>query len=484
MSSHISNERPAPDQVLTDIAEYVLDYEVRSDLAYSTARACLIDTLGCGLEALEYPACTRLLGPVVPGTQVPHGARVPGTAYQLDPVQAAFNIGAMVRWLDFNDTWLAAEWGHPSDNLGGILATADWLSRTAVAAGGIPLPMRDVLTAMIKAHEIQGCIALENSFNKVGLDHVVLVKVASTAVVCQLLSLTREQTINALSLAWVDGQSLRTYRHAPNTGSRKSWAAGDATSRAVRLALMARVGEMGYPSVLTAKTWGFYDVSFKGQELRFQRPYRSYVMENVLFKISFPAEFHAQTAVEAAMTLRGRLDQLGKTAKDIRGITIKTHEACLRIIDKKGPLANPADRDHCVQYMIAIPLLFGRLTAADYEDSVALDPRIDALRAKVECVEEPRFTTDYHDPEKRSIANSLRMELNDGAVIEETVEYPIGHRRRRNEGMPLLVEKFKTNLRRRFDEDQQKRILDVSLDPERLDAMPVNEYVDLYIPKG
>ncbi len=484
MSSHISNERPAPDQVLTDIAEYVLDYEVRSDLAYSTARACLIDTLGCGLEALEYPACTRLLGPVVPGTQVPHGARVPGTAYQLDPVQAAFNIGAMVRWLDFNDTWLAAEWGHPSDNLGGILATADWLSRTAVAAGGIPLPMRDVLAAMIKAHEIQGCIALENSFNKVGLDHVVLVKVASTAVVCQLLSLTREQTINALSLAWVDGQSLRTYRHAPNTGSRKSWAAGDATSRAVRLALMARVGEMGYPSVLTAKTWGFYDVSFKGQELRFQRPYRSYVMENVLFKISFPAEFHAQTAVEAAMTLRGRLDQLGKTAEDIRGITIKTHEACLRIIDKKGPLANPADRDHCVQYMIAIPLLFGRLTAADYEDSVALDPRIDALRAKVECVEEPRFTTDYHDPEKRSIANSLRMELNDGAVIEETVEYPIGHRRRRNEGMPLLVEKFKTNLRRRFDEDQQKRILDVSLDPERLDAMPVNEYVDLYIPKG
>ncbi len=335
---------------------------------------------------------------------------------------------------------------------------------------------------MIKAHEIQGCIALENSFNKVGLDHVVLVKVASTAVVCQLLGLTREQTINALSLAWVDGQSLRTYRHAPNTGSRKSWAAGDATSRAVRLALMARAGEMGYPSALTAKTWGFYDVSFRGQEFKFQRPYGSYVMENVLFKISYPAEFHAQTAVEAAMKLRARLDAMGKSAADIQKITIRTHEACLRIIDKKGPLSNPADRDHCVQYMVAIPLLFGRLTAADYEDDIAADPRIDALRAKIECVEEPRFTADYHDPEKRSIANSLRVELNDGAVLEETVEYPIGHRRRREEGMPLLVEKFKTNLRRRFNEAQQQSILDASLDADRLEAMPVNEYVDLYIP--
>jgi len=482
LSSQISNERLAPDKVLTDIADYALTYEVTSDLAYSTARACLIDTLGCGLEALEYPACTKLLGPIVPGTIVPHGARVPGTQYQLDPVQAAFNIGAMIRWLDFNDTWLAAEWGHPSDNLGGILATADWLSRTAVAEGCEPLIMRSVLTAMIKAHEIQGCIALENSFNKVGLDHVVLVKVASTAVIGQLLGLSRERTVAALSLAWVDGQSLRTYRHAPNAGSRKSWAAGDATSRAVRLALMARAGEMGYPSVLTAKTWGFYDVSFRGREFRFQRNYGTYVMENVLFKISYPAEFHAQTAVEAAMTLRKRLEDAGKSSADIRSITIRTHEACLRIIDKTGPLTNPADRDHCVQYMIAIPLIFGRLTAADYEDAVAADPRIDALRVKVECVEEPAFTADYHDPEKRSIANSLRIELKDGSVLEETVEYPTGHRRRRSEGLPLLVEKFKTNLRRRYDERQQERILAVSLDPARLDAMPVNEYVDLYIP--
>jgi 2-methylcitrate dehydratase len=484
VSSHVNIERPAPDRVITDIADYALSYEVSSELAYTTARYCLIDTLGCGLEALNYPACTKLLGPIVPGTVVPHGAKVPGTGYQLDPVQAAFNIGAMIRWLDFNDTWLAAEWGHPSDNLGGILATADWISRTNIAEGRPPLTMRQVLTAMIKAHEIQGCIALENSFNKVGLDHVVLVKVASTAVVSQLLGLTRDQTIAALSLAWVDGQSLRTYRHAPNTGSRKSWAAGDATSRAVRLALMARAGEMGYPTALTAMTWGFYDVSFRGREFKFQRPYGSYVMENVLFKISYPAEFHAQTAVEAAMTLRARMDQLGKSAEDIRGITIRTHEACLRIIDKKGPLANPADRDHCVQYMIAIPLLFGRLTAADYEEAIAVDPvvgpRIDALRAKVECVEEPRFTADYHDPEKRSIANSLRMELTDGSALEETVEYPIGHRRRREEGLPLLVEKFKTNLRRRFAADRQQRILEASLDGARLESMAVNDYVDLY----
>jgi 2-methylcitrate dehydratase len=485
VSSEISNERPEPDKVLTDIADYVLQFEINSDLAYSTAQYCLMDTLGCGLEALEYPACTKLLGPIAGGTVVPNGARVPGTAYQLDPVQAAFNIGAMIRWLDFNDTWLAAEWGHPSDNLGGILATADWLSRTGLADGRPPLVMRDVLTAMIKAHEIQGCIALENSFNKVGLDHVVLVKVASTAVVSQLLGLSREQTIAALSLAWVDGQSLRTYRHAPNTGSRKSWAASDATSRAVRLALMAQAGEMGYPSVLTARTWGFYDVSFKGQPFRFQRPYGSYVMENVLFKISYPAEFHAQTAVEAAMALRVQLEKLGKTAEDIASITIRTHEACMRIIDKKGPLSNPADRDHCVQYMIAIPLLFGRLTASDYEDWIAtepvLGPRIDALRAKMECVEVPAFTRDYHDPEKRSIANSLRMELNDGTVLEDTVEYPLGHRRRRQEGMPFLVDKFKTNLRRRYAEDRQQKILDVSLNMGRLEQMPVHEYVDLYV---
>ena len=483
MSSHTSNERPAPDKVLTDIADYALDFKIDSDLAYSTARYCLMDTLGCGLEALEYPACTKLLGPIVAGTIVPNGARVPGTNFQLDPVQAAFNIGTIIRWLDFNDTWLAAEWGHPSDNLGGILATADWLAR-APAAGRPLVKIRDVLTAMIKAHEIQGCIALENSFNKVGLDHVVLVKVASTAVASQLLGLSREQTINALSLAWVDGQSLRTYRHAPNTGSRKSWAAGDATSRAVRLALMARAGEMGYPSVLTAKTWGFYDVSFRGQAFKFQRPYGSYVMENVLFKISYPAEFHAQTAVEAAMKLHHKLNQSELSSKTIKRIEIRTHEACLRIIDKKGPLSNPADRDHCVQYMVAIPLLFGRLTASDYEDTVAADPRIDALRAKIECVEEPRFTADYHDPDKRSIANSLRIELEDGTVLEETVEYPIGHRRRREEGMPLLIDKFKTNLRRRFNEAQQQQILEVSLDADRLEKMPVNEYVDLYVPQN
>ena len=481
MSTPISNERPSPDKVLVDIVDYVMHYEIQSDLAYETARNCLIDTLGCGLEALEYPACTKLLGPVVPGTIVPNGAKVPGTQFQLDPVQAAFNIGAMIRWLDFNDTWLAAEWGHPSDNLGGILAVADWLSRTAIAAGKKPLLMKQVLTAMIKAHEIQGCIALENSFNKVGLDHVLLVKVASTAVIAQMLGLTHEESIAAVSLAWIDGQSLRTYRHAPNTGSRKSWAAGDATSRAVRLALIAKTGEMGYPSALTAKTWGFYDVSFKGQEFRFQRPYGSYVMENVLFKISFPAEFHAQTAVEAAMTLHGKLQSIGKSAADIQKITIRTHEACIRIIDKTGPLNNPADRDHCIQYMIAIPLLFGRLTASDYEDRVASDPRIDALRRKMETIEVPQFTLDYHDPEKRSIANSLRLDLVDGSTQEETVEYPIGHRRRRKEGIPLLEAKFKMNLARRFPLKQQTKILEISLHQQILETLPVHEYVDLYV---
>ncbi len=482
MSAHISKVRPEPDRVLVDIVDYVTSYQIKSALAYDTARNCLIDTLGCGLEALSYPACTKLMGPLVPGTIVPNGARVPGTQFQLDPVQAAFNIGAMIRWLDFNDTWLAAEWGHPSDNLGGILATADWLSRNHVAAGRKPLAMKDVLTGMIKAHEIQGCIALENAFNKVGLDHVVLVKVASTAVVARMLGLSRDEIVNAVSLAWVDGQSLRTYRHAPNTGSRKSWAAGDATSRAVRLALIARTGEMGYPSVLSAKGWGFYDVLFKGQPFKFQRPYGSYVMENVLFKIAFPAEFHAQTAVEAAMTLHGQLAAAGRTAADIRKVTIRTHEACIRIIDKKGPLANPADRDHCIQYMVAVPLLFGRLTAGDYEDQVALDPRIDALRDRITCVEDPQFTADYHDPDKRSIANALTMELNDGTVLPEVVvQYPIGHKRRRADGIPLLVEKFKTNLARRFPLKQQQSILAVSLDQVRLEAMPVNEYVDLYV---
>jgi 2-methylcitrate dehydratase len=479
MSMHAGGERPPYDQVLVDIADYVCSYTIQSELAYTTARNCLIDTLGCGLEALEYPACTKLLGPIVPGTIVPNGAKVPGTAFQLDPVQAAFNIGAMIRWLDFNDTWLAAEWGHPSDNLGGILAVADWLSRTAV---GSLLTMRDVLTAMIKAHEIQGCLALENSFNKVGLDHVVLVKVASTAVVAQMLGLTHAQILDAVSLAWVDGQSLRTYRHAPNTGSRKSWAAGDATSRAVRLALMVRAGEMGYPSVLTAKGWGFYDVLFGGQPFHFQRSYGSYVMENVLFKISYPAEFHAQTAVEAAMTLRARLLAAGKSAEDIRAIQLRTHEACLRIIDKKGPLNNPADRDHCVQYMVAVPLIFGHLTASDYEDSFAADPRIDALREKMQCSEEPAFTADYHDPEKRSIANSLTLSLSDGSTFTETVEYPLGHRRRRGEGIPLLEAKFRTNLARRFSPQRQQAILDASLDQKRLERMPVQEYVDLYVP--
>jgi 2-methylcitrate dehydratase len=481
MSAAVSNVRPQPDQVLVDIADYVLNFHVDSALAYETARHCLIDTLGCGLEALDYPACVKLMGPVVPGAILANGAKVPGTAHQLDPVQAAFNIGAMIRWLDFNDTWLAAEWGHPSDNLGGILAVADWLSRTAVAQGRPPLTMRDVLTAMIKAHEIQGVIALENAFNKVGLDHVVLVKVATTAVVAQMLGLDRDGIINALSLAWVDGQSLRTYRHSPNTGSRKSWAAGDATSRGVRLALIAQTGEMGYPSVLSAPGWGFYDVLFKGRPFSFQRAYGSYVMEHILFKISFPAEFHSQTAVEAAMTLHDVLKSLGRSSDDIESVTIRTHEAAIRIIDKQGPLNNPADRDHCIQYMVAVPLIHGRLTAADYEDAVAADPRVDALRAKISCVEDPAFTADYHDPDKRSIANALSVTLKDGAVLPElVVEYPIGHKRRRADGIPLLIAKFRTNLARRFQQDQQDAILDASLDQARLEALSVNAYVDLY----
>lgn len=481
MSAHISNVRPPFDQVLVDIVDYVRDYKITSSLAYETARYCLLDTLGCGLQALDFPACTKLLGPIAPGLTMKNGTRVPGTSHELDPVQGAFNIGAMIRWLDFNDTWLAAEWGHPSDNLGGILAVADWLARN-----GKQLTVRDVLTSMIQAHEIQGCLALENSFNKVGLDHVVLVKVASTAVVSHLLGLTREQMLNAVSLAWVDGQSLRTYRHAPNTGSRKSWAAGDATSRAVRLALIAQTGEMGYPSALTAKTWGFYDVSFRGKEFKFQRPYGSYVMENVLFKISFPAEFHSQTAVEAAIDLHAQLAAKGLTAADIKRVTIRTHEAAIRIIDKQGPLANPADRDHCIQYMVAVPLIFGRLTAEDYEDKLALDPvwgkRIDEVRSRILCVEDPKFTADYHDPQKRSIANALTVELNEGTVLPEVVvEYPIGHRLRRGNGIPLLLEKFETNLARRFDKAQRQRILDASYDQAMLEAMPVDDYVSLYV---
>jgi 2-methylcitrate dehydratase len=476
MSSHISKSNQPYDQEIIDIVDYVQNYEIKSPVAYETAWNCFMDTLGCGLEALEYEACTKLLGPVVEGAKLENGVKVPGTKYVLDPVQGAFNIGAMIRWLDFNDTWLAAEWGHPSDNLGAILATADWLTRTTDKK----FTIKDVLTAMIKAHEIQGCIALENSFNKVGLDHVLLVKVASTAVVSQMLGLTREQTLAAVSLAWVDGQSLRTYRHFPNAGSRKSWAAGDATSRAVRLALIAKTGEMGYPSALTAKTWGFYDVSFKGNAFKFQRPYGTYVMENILFKISFPAEFHSQTAVEAAMTLHAAMFAAGKTAADIKKVTIRTHEACIRIIDKKGPLNNPADRDHCIQYMVAVPLIFGRLTARDYEEDIAADPRIDALREKIICVEDATFTTDYHDPEKRSIANALTIEFNDGSFVgEEVVEYPIGHARRRTAGIPLLIEKYKTNLARIYDVPTAEKILSLSMDYDKLIATPVDEFMDL-----
>ena len=478
MSTHVSNLRPQPDKVVTEIADYVANFRIKGEEAYNTARLCLMDTLGCGLESLEYPACTKLLGPVVAGTVVPNGARVPGTPYQLDPITAAFNIGVMIRWLDFNDTWLAAEWGHPSDNLGGILATADWLSRTRLAQGKPPLTVQDVLTAMIKAHEIQGVIALENSFNRVGLDHVVLVKVATTAVVTHMLGGTRDEIINAITNAWVDGQSLRTYRHAPNTGSRKSWAAGDATSRGVRLALMALKGEMGYPSVLTAKTWGFYDVLFRGKPFRFRRPYGSYVMENVLFKISYPAEFHAQTAVEAAIRLyplvKDRLD-------DIKRIVITTHESAIRIIDKKGPLNNPADRDHCIQYMAAVGLIKGSLTAADYEDAAAADPRIDRLRSKMTCVESKQWSRDYLDPAKRSIANAIQVFFSDGSNTENVViEYPLGHRRRRGEGVPQLEKKFRTNLARRFAPKQQQAILGLCLDARRLAQTPVNAFVDLF----
>src|SRR6202789_3735071 len=459
-----------PDKVLTDIVDYVLNYEIKSDLAYETARYCLMDPLGCGLEALQYPACTKLLGPLVPGTYVPNGARVPGTQFQLDPVQAAFNIGTMIRWLDFNDTWLAAEWGHPSDNLGGILAVADYLSRS-----GKPVAVRDVLTAMIKAHEIQGVLALENSFNRVGLDHVLLVRVASTAVVTALLGGTRDQIINAVSNAWVDGGALRTYRHAPNTGSRKSWAAGDATSRAVRHALFALKGEMGYPSALSAKTWGFQDVLFKGKTLSLPQPFGSYVMENVLFKISFPAEFHAQTAVEAAMTLHGRI---AARIGDIDSVVIETQEPGVRIIDKTGPLANPADRDHCIQYMVAIPLLFGRLEAADYEDAVAADPRVDALRAKMQVKENAEFTKDYYDPQKRYIGNAVQVFFKDGSSSERVaVDFPIGHRKRRAEGMPVLVKKFESSVAAHFQPRQTESIKAMFADRKALMAMPVSDFM-------
>ncbi|RDE51311.1 MAG: bifunctional 2-methylcitrate dehydratase/aconitate hydratase [Candidatus Accumulibacter meliphilus] len=480
MSSRIPDTRPDADPLLVAIADYVLDYKIESASAFNTARYCLIDALGCGLEALAYPACSKLLGPVVPGTMVPHGARVPGTSFQLDPIQAAFSIGTMIRWLDFNDTWLAAEWGHPSDNLGGILATADWLSRTRLASGEAPLQMRQVLEAMIKAYEIQGVLALENSFNRVGLDHVLLVKVASAAVCTWLLGGGRAQIINAVSQAFVDGQPLRTYRHAPNTGSRKSWAAGDATARGVMLALFSVKGEMGYPSALTARTWGFQEALFKGQALRVPRPYGSYVIENVLFKISFPAEFHAQTAIECAVDLH---PQVREALAGIDKVVIRTHESALRIIDKKGALHNPADRDHCLQYMVAYALINGGLNADAYEDEAAADPRIDALRAKIEVVEDLRFSADYLDPEKRSIANALQVFFADGSRTEELLcEYPLGHRRRRAEGIPVLLEKFRKHLARQYTAEQQAVILESSLDVRGLGTLAVNDYVDRYVP--
>jgi 2-methylcitrate dehydratase len=469
------NLRPAPDKELTAIADYVANTKIDSELAYTTARHCLMDTLGCGILALQYKACTKLMGPVIPGTVVPGGARVPGTSYELDPILAAFNIGTMIRWLDFNDTWLAAEWGHPSDNLGAILAIADYLSRKNIAEGKKPLLVKDVLTAMIKAHEIQGILALENGFNRLGFDHVILVRVASTAVATQMLGGTRDQIVDALSLAWLDGAALRTYRHAPNAGSRKSWAAGDATSRATRLAWMTMQGEMGYPGALTAKKWGFYDCLMKGEPLKINRPFGSYVMENVLFKISYPAEFHAQTAVECAAKLhpeiKDKLDQIER-------IELTTHESAIRIISKSGPLHNPADRDHCLQYMVAIGLLHGDLKADHYEDDVAADPRIDSLRDKMVVTENKQFSDDYLDPEKRSIANTMQIFFKDGSSTEEvTVEYPIGHKRRREEGIPVMIDKFERNMKTLYPEDKVQKLSQLFQSTE-LETMPVNELMD------
>ncbi len=475
-----SNIRPPPDRELVEIAEYVAEYQVTSAEAFETARLCLLDSLGCALLALSYPECRKLLGPVVPGVTVNPGARVPGTAFELDPVTAAFNIGSLIRWLDYNDTWLAAEWGHPSDNLGGILAIADFHSRSNCVQGKPPLTMRDVLTAMIKAHEIQGILALENSFNRVGLDHVILVKVATTAVVTALLGGSTEQIIAALSQAWIDGQSLRTYRHAPNTGPRKSWAAGDATSRGVWLALLTMRGEPGYPSALSARTWGFYDVSFRGKPFRLQRPYGSYVMENILFKIAFPAEYHAQTAVECALTLH---DKVRERLDEIDRIEIKTQESAIRIISKSGPLHNPADRDHCLQYMTATALIHGRLTADDYRDAAAADPRIDRLRRLMIVAEEPRYSSDYLDPEKRSIANAVQVFFRDGSCTEKVeMEYPLGHRRRRKEGIPLLVKKCRENLASQLPEKRVEEVLNLCSEPEKLMVMPVPAFMDLFLP--
>ena len=470
-----SAERPAPDDILSAMADYALSYQVSSELAYETAHYCLMDTLACGFQALQYPACTKLLGPVVPGAVMPGGSRVPGTSYELDPVQAAFNIGAMVRWLDFNDTWLAAEWGHPSDNLGGILAVADYMSRWNAAQGKAAFKVRDLLTFMIKAHEIQGVAALENSFNRVGLDHVLLVRVASTAVATAMLGGTREQVVDAVSNAWIDGGALRTYRHAPNTGSRKSWAAGDATSRAVRHALMAMAGEMGYPSAITAPTWGFQEVLMKGKPLSFPQPFGSYVMENILFKISFPAEFHGQTAVEAALKLH---PQVRRHLDEIERIVIETTESGVRIIDKTGPLANPADRDHCIQYMVAVPLIFGRLQASDYEDAVASDARIDALREKMVVSENASFTEEYYAADKRHIGNAVQVFFKDGTrTARVQIDVPLGHRKRRAEGMPVLVQKFESSVAAHFSAKQCEAIKSMFADRAKLEKMAVHEFV-------
>lgn len=463
------------DEALDLIAEYVCNRKIENPEAYLTAKACLADTLGCGILALRFPECTKLLGPVVPGTIVPNGVRVPGTDYILDPIRAAFNIGTMIRWLDFNDTWLAAEWGHPSDNLGGILSIGDYISQKNRAEGKAPIKIHDILTAMIKAHEIQGSIAMLNSFNRIGFDHVILVKVATAAVVTGLLGGNYQQVINAVSNAWIDAGPLRTYRHAPNTGSRKSWAAGDATSRGVMFAIMAMQGEMGYPSALSAKQWGLYDVLFQGKPFAFQRPLGSYVMENILFKISFPAEFHAQTAVECALSLYPLIKH---RLKDIEKIEIHTHESAIRIIDKEGPLNNPADRDHCLQYMVAIALIYGGLTADHYEEEIAQDPRIDILRKKMTIKENKAFSSDYLDPEKRSIANSLQIYFKDGTSTPlTTIEYPIGHRRRREEGLPLLYKKFEENLKTHFTMDRVRHIINLFQEPVSIEEWDVDLFM-------
>ena len=474
-----TTDRPQPDQVIQDIADYVCDYEINSELAYSTAHYCLMDSLACSMLAMKFDDCNRLLGPIVPGATLAGGARVPGTGHELDPAQAAFNLGTLIRYLDFNDTWLAAEWGHPSDNLGAILSVADYVSRNNQSEGQAPLSMHDVLTAMIKAHEIQGVLALENSYNQVGLDHVLLVRVASTAVVTQMLGGNKEQVINAVSNAWIDGGALRTYRHAPNTGSRKSWAAGDACRRAVTLALMAVGGEMGYPSALTAEVWGYYDVLFKGQAFKFQRGYGSYVMENILFKISFPAEFHAQTAVECAMQLH---PQVKDRLDDIDRIVIETQEAGVRIIDKAGPLANYADRDHCIQYMVAVPMITGALSAESYADEVAADPRIDRLRDLMEVTENEIFTTDYFDPDKRGIGNAVQVFFKDGSSSERVeISYPIGHRRRREEGIPELIKKFESAIADHFSMEQATVIRTALESQETLELMGVPAFVDDWV---